>query len=85
MKKAIDTSNILDQLCKAIDQYHTVGYTVMSGVLTQQQIQLAITELNYQAQGRGVDLFDRSTWGNISGLITGGRGGQNGCTVVEFR
>ena len=68
MRKAISTSNIPNQLRNAIDEYNTSGYTVMTGVLTPQQIHLAVGELNYQTQGRGVDLFEPSTWDNIAGL-----------------
>ena len=68
MQKAISTRNIPKQLRKAIDKYNTVGYTVMTGVLTQPQIHLAVRELNYQTQGRGVDLFEPSTWKNIAQL-----------------
>ncbi len=68
MRKTISTKNIPAQLQKAIDEYNTVGYTVMAGVLTLQQIHLAVKELNYQTQGRGVDLFEPLTWGNIAGL-----------------
>lgn len=40
----------------------------MAGVLTPEQVHLAVRELNYQTQGRGVDLFEPSTWNNIAGL-----------------
>ena len=68
MKQAINTSNIPAQLQQAIDEYKAVGYTILRSVFTPQQIQLAIKELNYQTKGRGIDLFDPSTWLNIADM-----------------
>ncbi len=68
IQHTIKIENIPGQLQKAIDEYNTVGYTLMPGVLTPQQIHLAVKELNYQTLGRGVDLLEPSTWYNVTDL-----------------
>jgi hypothetical protein len=68
MQQAINVDNIPTQLRTAVEEYNTIGYTLIPSVLTPQQVHLAVRELNYQTLGRGVDLFEPSTWQNVAGL-----------------
>lgn len=68
MQTAINIDNIPAVLRTAIDEYNKVGYTLMPSMLTPQEIELAVKELNYQTLGRGVDLTEPSTWQNVADL-----------------